>query len=223
MAMSRVRHVCPRTSGTPQVCHSHHPHLAVSLWRARASTDRAGTWPSSHCTGCKSSGKEKANVCRCQVRRGHWAEQLMPGVLRTSLSACGKFACKGEQPERCPVLWAACSWRLSCQGSCTSPAPGFLGSARPWVTARWVGSGGLCCKVGAPIYLPGWSRVKNDVSETATATSAGTSPVGRLQVLQARASRPTAPHTRCSGTLLRPLKPCTNLCLTAVGTAAGHE
>lgn len=118
MAMSRVRHVCPRTSGTPQLCHSHHPHLAVSLWRARASTDRAGTWPSSHCTGCKGSGKEKANVCRCQVRRGHWAEQLMPGVLRTSLSACGKFACKGEQPERCPVLWAACA-----RGACPARAP----------------------------------------------------------------------------------------------------
>lgn len=71
MAMSRVRHVCPRTSGTPQLCHSHHPHLAVSLRRARASTGRAGTWPSSHRAGCKSSGKEKENVCGCQVRRGH--------------------------------------------------------------------------------------------------------------------------------------------------------
>lgn len=179
MAMSRVRHVCPRTSGTPQLCHSHHPHLAVSLWRARASTDRAGTWPSSHRTGCKSSGKEKENVCRCQVRRGH-------------------RPARAPAPHRHQAPWAR-------HGRGSPPG-------------RWA-VGGLCCKVGAPISLPGWSRVKNDVSETATATSAGTSPAGRLQALQARASRPSAPHTRCSGTL----KPCTNLCLPAAGTAVGHE
>lgn len=156
MAMSRVRHVCPRTSGTPQLCHSHHPHLAVSLWRARASTDRAGTWPSSHRAGCKSSGKEKENVCGCQVRRGH-------------------------RPARAPAPhWHQAPWARHGRGS----PPG-----------RWA-VGGLCCKVGAPISLPGWSRVKNDVSETATATSAGTSPAGRLRVLQAPASRPHRPsHT----------------------------
>lgn len=102
---------------------------------------------------------------------------------------------------------------------------GLLGhgkaAARCQAGGQW--GGGLCCKVRAPMYLPGWSLVKNDVSETATATRAGASPAGRLQVLQARASRPTAPPACCSGTLLRPLQPCTNLCLTAADSAVGHE